>query len=470
MVGGEAAPFAKTGGLADVLGALPAALLAQGHEVAVVLPAYRSVPLDRARRVWDRMPVQADRHDWLFDVHEIVERGVKFYFADCPPLFDRAGLYGDSAAPYADNHLRFTAFCNAALGIARFLFRPNILHLHDWQAALCAPYLRTRFHLDPTFIGRKIVFTIHNMEYQGRFAPYQFRDFGLDPWLFSSPYLEMWGDVNLMKGAVVFADAVTTVSRRYAEEIQTPEFGFQLDGVLRTHAAKLTGILNGVDYSEWNPETDPLIAANYSASDLRGKRICKHDLLAEFGLPETNRKRPLIGIVSRLARQKGFSLVAEIASQMMDIEDVCLVMLGDGEAEFKTLFNKLVQGYPDRVGRFFGYSNQLAHKIEAGADLFLMPSLFEPCGLNQMYSLRYGTIPVVRSTGGLEDTVDGETGFKFWGYNPWDLLECIRVALREYRGDPAAWTARMQRAMAKDFSWNTSARRYSELYQRLLGG
>jgi starch synthase len=324
-----------------------------------------------------------------------------------------------------------------------------------------------RFQLDPTLMGLRTVLTIHNLAPQGRFAAYQFADLGLDSGLFTPSYLEFHGDINLLKGAIVFADAVTTVSRRYAEEIQTPEFGFGLEGLLRAHSSKLTGILNGVDYSVWNPETDSLIAANYSAADLTGKRKCKQDLLASFGLPTANMDRAVIGVVSRLAPQKGFDLVAAIAPELMHAEDVCLAVLGSGEAPYETMFRALAASFPDRVGLRLGYDNVLSHKIEAGADLFLMPSIFEPCGLNQMYSLRYGTIPVVRSTGGLEDTVDGETGFKFWGYSASDLLACLRAALREYREQPAAWTQRMTRAMGKDFSWNASARRYAELYDRL---
>jgi starch synthase len=468
MVASEATPFAKTGGLADVLGALPAALRSNAYDAAVVIPRYASVPLDNARRVWDRMQVQVGAHGWLYDIYAVEERGATFYLADCPSLFNRPGLYNEGGVDYPDNHLRFASFSRAALGVARVLFAPDILHLHDWQAALCAPYLRTRFQLDPTLMGLRIVFTVHNLEHQGKFAAYQFRDFGLDSWLFAPSYFEFFGDVNLMKGAIVFSDAVTTVSPRYAEEIQTPEFGFGLDGLLRTQSRKLTGILNGVDYADWNPETDPLIAANYSASDFTGKQECKSDLLSALSLPMENMQRPVIGIVSRLARQKGFDLVAEIAAELLNTEDVCLAVLGSGEPRYEAMFDGLASAFPARVGLQLGYNNVLAHRIEAGSDMFLMPSVFEPCGLNQMYSLRYGTIPIVRATGGLDDTVDGETGFKFWGYSAWDLLECIRVALREYRDEPAAWTARMRRGMAKDYSWTASARRYAELYDSLL--
>lgn len=467
MVASEATPFAKTGGLADVAGALPPALLAQGVEPAVVLPRYGSIPLDGLRRVWDRLHIQVGSHGWYADLYVADSRGVTYYLVDCPVLYDRPGLYNSQGRDYSDNHLRFAALSQAAIGVARFLFQPDLFHLHDWQSASCAIYLRTRYRLDPHFIGSKIVFTIHNLEHQGRFAPYQFTELGLDKPLFHPGCLEFHGDLNLMKGGIVFADAITTVSRRYADEIQTPEFGFGLDGLLRAHSAKLTGILNGVDAAEWNPETDPMIAANYSAGDLRGKALCKRDLLESAGLLPENMVRPLIGIVSRMARQKGFDLLGEVIWDVLYENDACLVVLGSGEERYETFFTELSRAFPDRVAVRLGYDNRLAHKIEAGADIFLMPSLFEPCGLNQMYSLRYGTIPVVRSTGGLEDSVTGETGFKFWGYSATDLLKCIRLAIEEF-GDRDAWTARMQRAMACDFSWDASAREYAALYARLL--
>jgi starch synthase len=467
MVASEATPFAKTGGLADVVGSLPAALRLHGHDVAVVLPRYGSIPLETARRVWDRLHVQVGRHSWVFDVYAVDRAGITFYLLDCPVLYDRTGLYSSEGKDYPDNHLRFAALSQGAVGVARCLFHPDIMHLHDWQSALCAVYLKTRYQLDPHFIDVKVVFTIHNLEYQGRFARYQFDELGLDTALFHPDYLEYLGDVNLMKGGIALADAVTTVSRRYADEIQTAEFGYGLNWFLRKHTGKLRGILNGVDYGIWNPETDPLIAARYSAQDLSGKADCKRDLLAEVGLPVENMDRPLLGIVSRMARQKGFDLLDEVVDDVLTGENACLVALGSGEARYEAFFRSLQDSYPDRVGLRLGYDDRLAHKIEAGADLFLMPSLFEPSGLNQMYSLRYGTIPIVRSTGGLEDSVTGDTGFKFWGYSPGDLRECIRIALGEFR-DREAWLSRMKRAMATDFSWNKAAREYSEMYRQLL--
>ncbi|MCC6586443.1 MAG: glycogen synthase [Bryobacterales bacterium] len=469
MVASEAAPFAKSGGLADVVGALPHALSALGHEVGVVVPRYASISLDEAQRVWQNQVIAVGPHRFSADIFAVNDRGVTVYFADIPPLFDRPGtLYGQ-----ADDHLRFGAFCHAALAVARFLFTPDVLHLHDWQASLCASYLRTRYDMDPVLRDLKVVFTIHNLEYNGRFGRNIWPELGLPDWLFQPNLLEYFGDVALMKGAIVFADAITTVSPRYAAEIQTPEFGFGLDGLLRANAHKLTGILNGVDYSQWSPETDQYIAAHYAANDLEGKRICKQDLLAQFDLPAENMDRPLLGIVTRFATQKGIDIIEQVAWPLLYNDDVAFAVLGSAvpktpDVRFEHFFEHLRSVFPDRVGIYIGFNNALAHKIEAGSDMFLMPSRFEPCGLNQMYSLRYGTVPLVRATGGLDDTVDSETGFKFWGYWPPDFLSCIRVALDEFRKRPADWKHRMAAGMKRDYSWDASARHYSDLYRSLI--
>lgn len=468
MVASEATPFAKSGGLADVAGALPQALTRLGHEVAVVLPRYRSIRLDNAQRVWHNIPIALGSHRYSADIFTTRHRDVTVYLVDIPALFDRAGgLYGHS-----DDHLRFAAFSHGALAAARFLFTPDIVHLHDWQASLCASYLKTLYQLDPVLRDLKIVFTIHNLEYNGRFGRSEWGDLQLPDHLFTPDRLEFLGDVALMKGGIVFADAITTVSPRYAEEIQTPEFGFGLDGLLRAHAHKLSGILNGVDYSEWSPETDPHIAAPYSAEDLSGKAVCKRDLLDQLQLPHTNLDRPLLGIVTRFAAQKGLDIIEQVAWNLMYDDDVALAVLGSAtpntpDMRFEYFFEHLRSVFPDRVGLYRGFHNGLAHKIEAGADIFLMPSRFEPCGLNQMYSLRYGTIPVVRSTGGLENTVDAATGFKFWGYWPPDFLTAVRLALEEYRHRPEDWRRRMVTAMQRDYSWTASARQYTDLYYSL---
>jgi starch synthase len=291
------------------------------------------------------------------------------------------------------------------------------------------------------------------------------RDISLPDRLFTPSGIEFWGKINLLKGGIVFADALTTVSRKYAEEIQTPEYGFGLEGLLRNRARDLTGILNGADYSRWDPQFDAFLAKPYSAEDVSGKLACKRQLLSEMGLPEAATDRPVLGIVSRFTSQKGFDLIADVAWQIFQ-DDVYLAALGNGEPEWEDLFRRLSESFPDRVSVFFGYNDPLAHRIEAGADIFLMPSRYEPCGLNQIYSLRYGTPPVVRATGGLDDTIDETTGFKFSDYNGAALLNAIRAACRAWE-DRAAWTAMMVRGMQKDFSWTASALEYSRLYNRL---
>jgi starch synthase len=327
-------------------------------------------------------------------------------------------------------------------------------------------YLRTTFATDPTFLGVKTLFTIHNLGYQGLFPKTVLPELALDPALFRPDGLEFFGSVSYVKGGIALADALNTVSPTYAKQIQTPEYGFGLDGALRARADALSGILNGVDYRDWNPETDPLIPARYSAEDLSGKRACKEALLAEFGLPHDAMERPLIGMVSRLTRQKGADLLTEAAGQLV-AEDVYLVALGNGDPEYEEFFEGMAAEFPGRVAVRIGFDNGLAHRIEAGADMFLMPSHYEPCGLNQIYSLKYGTVPVVRATGGLDDTIEAGTGFKFQEYTGAALLEALREAVRAYANGPA-WRDTMLRGMAKDFSWKISAAAYSALYRRLL--
>ena len=465
MVASEATPFAKTGGLADVLGALPAALQSHGERTAVVLPAYRqnqysSQPQIAYRSLW--VPIGPG---YLVDIYQTAERDVPFYFVDCPALFDRDGIYGAGGGDFADNHLRFAALSMAAVGVARYLFRPQIIHVHDWQAALAPVYLRQHFGQDPTFSSVKILFTIHNLGYQGIFGPEMLPQIGLDSRLFNPEQLEFHGRLNLLKGGIAFSDAVSTVSKGYAREIQTAEYGFGLDGFLRMHGP-IYGIVNGVDYVEWNPEHDPHIARNYSVDDLSGKRACKLALLEELGLAADNLKRPLIGIVTRFASQKGIDLIAETAPRLLH-EGVSLAVLGSGDPPYESMFRQLGQTYPERVAVRIGYDSALSHRIESGADMFLMPSRYEPCGLSQIYSLRYGTVPVVRATGGLDDTIDEDTGFKFRDYSGEALLGALGSALKAY-GNRELWVARMQRGMRKDFSWRAVAVEYQALYRQLL--
>lgn len=466
MVTSEAAPFAKTGGLADVLGALPAALAAQGHEVAVILPRYRCVSLAEAERVFDDLTIWMGKSSYRANLYRKMERGVPYFFVDLPEFYDRPAFYGDAAGDYPDNPVRFAMLCRSALTVVRHLFRPAIVHCHDWQAALTPIYARHFFTFDPTYYGLKFLTTIHNLGYQGIFPATALKDIGLDESLLKPSLLEFFGKINLLKGAMISSDAISTVSPTYAREIQTAELGFGLDGVLRERSGAVYGILNGCDYQQWNPETDSYLPARYSADDLEGKAACKHDLLAEFGLPREG-DAPLIGIISRFVSQKGFDLIEQIAPQLMK-ENIKLVALGTGEPQYEDLFRGLAAEHPAKAAVRIAYDNALAHRVEAGSDLFLMPSLYEPCGLNQIYSLRYGTVPVVRATGGLDDTIDESTGFKFQAYSGTALWDALRAALDAYR-DRQAWLERMRIGMRRDFSWDASAQEYSRLYSRLTG-
>jgi starch synthase len=462
MVSSEAAPWAKTGGLADVVGSLPSALHALGDEVAVVLPRYGSIDLKPARRVWEHLWIHLGPAAFELTIYQALA-DFPLYLVDCPPLYDRgrAGFYG-----HPDDHIRFAVFARAALEIARYLFRTDVFHCHDWQAGLLPAYLGTTFAGDPTFYGCRTLFTIHNLGYQGLFPKSAFAEAALDPALFTPDGLEFFGKVSYIKSGIAFADALNTVSPAYAREIQTHEMGFGLDGALRVRSAALTGILNGVDYDEWSPEMDTHIPARYGPEDLSGKEICKRQLIEEFGLPVAAMKRPLLGIVSRFTTQKGTDILAEVAADIV-AEDVYLVALGTGDREYEDFFRDMQQEHPGRIAVRIGFDNGLAHRIEAGSDMFLMPSRYEPCGLNQIYSLKYGTVPVVRATGGLVDTVDPDTGFKFEQYTGAALLEAVRAAVKAF-GDPAGWRRRMRAGMSRDFSWTASAAAYSALYQRLL--
>ena len=464
MVASEATPYAKTGGLADVVGSLPRALARLGHQVAVVLPRYGAIEVRDFRRIYDNLDIWFGPNRYRSFIYQTGDP-VTVYFVDCPELFYRPGLYGTAAGDYPDNHVRFAVFARAALEICRWIFRPDILHCHDWQAGLIPAYLHSTFANDPTFIATRTLFTIHNIGYQGIFPARVLPEIGLDRTVFHPAGIEYWGKISFLKAGLVYSDRLNTVSPTYAREIQTREYGLGMDGILRGRSAVLTGILNGVDYAEWNPETDPYIAANYSRADLTGKVLCKEDLALEFGLDRSAMDQPLIGIVSRFTSQKGADLIAEIAGRLA-LEDLRLVALGTGDAKFEKLFREMAAAHPELFAVRIGFDNALAHKIEAGADMFLMPSHYEPCGLNQIYSLKYGTVPIVRATGGLDDTIKEETGFKFSEYSGEALLKAIRAACAAFR-DKAGWQARMRLGMEQDFSWDASAAQYASLYQRL---
>jgi starch synthase len=469
FVASEGLPYSKTGGLADVIEGLPRALREMGHEVAVLLPRYRgnkaptvivsSVTLALGNRV--RFPALLEG--------KAVE-GVRYFFVDDPEFFDRAQLYGDRNGDYPDNAERFAEFSRAAIEFVKRVWLPDVIHCHDWQSALVPVLLRTQHANDPAVRSIPSVLTIHNLAYQGVFQREALEAIGLPPQLFTMDALEFYGRMNYLKGGLIYADYLTTVSRRYAKEIQTPEFGAGLEGVIRNRGDRLVGILNGVDYGVWSPEADPLIFQNYSIHNMGGKKACKKDVLAQFKMPEENLDRPLVGIISRFVDQKGFDLVVEIAEELAR-ENMSLIALGTGQAVYEKALKAFADKHPGKVAVKIGFDNALAHKIEAGSDMFLMPSRFEPCGLNQIYSLRYGTVPVVRATGGLDDTVQNYeesnnqgTGFKFEEYSGEQLLDAVRRALKTFR-DPKAWQVLQANGMLKDFSWKTSAAAYVTLYE-----
>ena len=466
----EAVPFAKTGGLADVLEGLPRALAAMGHDVAVVLPLYRGIGVRRTVIPSLTIPIGPRMHFPAIREGDPLH-GVRHFFVDAGEFFDRPAIYGEFGGAYGDNPERFTLLSRAVIEVAKQVWPPDVIHCHDWHTALVPVLLRGVYGYDPAFTHVPVVLTVHNMAYQGRYGHDILWRTGLPGHLFHPGALEFWGDVNFLKGGLLFSDYLTAVSRKYAEEIQTPEFGYGLDPVVRSRASRLVGILNGADYSTWNPENDRWIAANYSAADLSNKAVCKQDLLREMRLPPENNGRMLIGIVSRFVEQKGFDLIAHVAREFMD-ENVALVALGSGDSRYESFFRMLADARSDRVAVRIGFDNVLAHKIEAGADLFLMPSRYEPCGLSQMYSMRYGTIPLVRATGGLDDTVEpfepstGQgTGFKFWDATGPALLDTVRWALHCF-WDRNSWEKLMRTAMAQNFSWDLAAAKYVQVYER----
>jgi len=465
----EGLPFSKTGGLADVIEGLPKALAALGHEVAVALPRYRGTKSSTV--VMPSLTIPLGDHLRFPSIADgSILNGVRYFFIDDPGYFDRDGIYGNSAGDFPDNAERYSEFSRATIEIAKHIWPPDVIHCHDWQTALVPVLLRSSYSADPLVKDIPVVFTIHNLGYQGQFPATVLGSTGIPADVYHPAGLEFYGLVNFLKGGLVYSDYLTTVSKKYAEEIQTREFGYALDGVVRSRADRLVGILNGVDYTAWNPDKDKLIAARYSAKDLTGKQACKKDLLEIFGLSADNEFRPVAGIVSRFADQKGFDLIAAIASELMQ-EDLVLTVLGTGERRYEELFEALANEFPGRVGVRIAYDNELAHKIEAGADMFLMPSRYEPCGLNQIYSLKYGTVPIVRATGGLDDTVESfdvehgtGTGFKFVPYSGAAMLDSVRQALHHFT-DERIWKRIQLNGMSKDFSWKRPASEYAKLYK-----
>ena len=469
LAASEVVPYAKTGGLADVAGALPKALTRLGQRVSVVMPRYNlEAVLGRGERMPGELEVPFDFGARRSAVYVDHSGPAPVYFIDAPEYFFRGKLYGEP-----DDAERFAYFSRAVLELVRALGEQfDIIHLNDWMTGLIPLYLKTAYAGDKSFARTRTLFTIHNMAFQGQFSPELLPKFGLPGWVYSNDSgLEFYGAASSLKAGLLFSDGLSTVSPRYAQEIQTPEFAYGFDGLLRARRHDLVGILNGVDYDEWNPANDPFIAARYAIDDVSGKRECKRDLLKSFGLPE-DLDRPLIGSISRLSDQKGFDIVLDAALPMLD-RGAFFILLGSGADFFEKRFQALRNARPSQVGVFLGFSNELAHKIEAGADMFLMPSRFEPCGLNQMYSLKYGTAPIVRAAGGLDDTIENfdriwktGNGFKFYDYNSARLLEKVYEALMVY-ADRDLWRALMLNGMSADHSWESSAQHYIEVYDGL---
>jgi starch synthase len=472
MIGSEVVPFSKTGGLADVLGALPPALGRLGWDVTVALPRYRGVT---AGTLVERVPVSVGgytREVGLFDAP--MNDGAHALLVECADLYDRDSLYESGGEEYPDNARRFAILVRAALEhVARRGERPSVVHAHDWQAGLAPVYLNTLFASHPVLGGVPSVFTIHNIAYQGLFETDWLPRLDLGWTELEVDRMEFWGRISFLKGAINAATLITTVSRRYAEEIQTEQFGSGLDGVLRRRRDRLVGILNGIDTAVWDPNSDRLLPAPYNVDRLDAKTTAKRALLARYGLPadEGAVARPLVGMVSRMVDQKGFDLIAQVADELPRL-DVTFVVLGTGDSRYQDMWTSLAARHPSRVAAYIGFEESLAHLIEGGADIFLMPSRYEPCGLNQMYSLRYGTVPVVRAVGGLADTVEDyapgkphSTGFVFQEYTGRALLEALRRALGLFH-DRSAWRGLQMAGMRRDNSWDHSAGEYVRIYER----
>lgn len=480
----EVVPFAKVGGLADVAGALPKALQQRGLQMRVAMPLYGFIPREKfgLQKVSELDPISVpmgeDEEKAILWRSYLPDSQVEIYFLENQHFFGRSGVYSDpkTGEGYADNAHRFAFFDRAVLEWARRDgWRPDLIHGNDFHCGLIPPYLRMNFAQDPGLKGVKTVYSIHNLAYQGRFPMEAFSKLGLPQQLIHPmEALEYCGELNYMKAGLIFADVINTVSERYAREIQeSAEFGVGMEGVLRSRSNDLYGILNGVDYTQWNPEDDPLVPHHYGPGDLSGKGKNKTALRKAFGLSEAGEEQPLIGMISRLADQKGFDLILRAAKKILAL-DLQLVILGTGQEEYHRKLRVLQKKHPRKMGLALTFDDRLAHQIEAGADMFLMPSRYEPCGLNQMYSLRYGTIPIVRATGGLADTIrdadqnpQSGNGFVFEKYQADQMLAAIRRAVRAFE-DRSRWQELVDRAMAADFSWARSAQKYHQLYRRAL--
>jgi starch synthase len=476
FVASECEPFIKTGGLADVLGALPRVLHSMGHDVRIVIPRYSRID-GAAHRLLPLMPEIKVRYGPHTFVGSVLRcdfphtRKMPVYFIDEPHFFGRDGIYGAGRTDYNDNDQRFAFFAMATLWMLKGLdWQPDIIHLNDWQSGLVAPLLRHHPEIlaDPFYADIRTVFSIHNLAYQGAMDKFVIPSIGL-PWsVYTQDGMEFYNKASFLKGGLVYSDRLVTVSPTYAREIQTPEHGAGMDGVLTARAAVLTGILNGIDSREWDPARDPHIAAPFDAANRAGKERCK-EILQEIGGLNKSPRSPLAGMIGRLTEQKGCDLLIDSLRDILACG--CQVfVLGSGEERYETALQSLAREFPRRLAVRVGYDAVLAHQIIAGSDLFLMPSRFEPCGLTQMYAMRYGTVPVARATGGLCDTVAphgahaSPTGFLFADYTPSALTEAVRTAVAVYTAGGAPWTTLQDNGMTRDFSWQRSAAEYESLY------
>lgn len=463
----EVYPFSKTGGLADVSGSLPLALKELGVDISIITPLYKCVKENFELNETDitfQIPISKETE--LAEISYLEYKKVPVYFVKNDKYYMRDGIYTEGDRDYPDNAARFIFFSKV---ITEFAIKNSfdIVHLNDWQSALSAVFLKKIYNWKG-----KIVLTIHNLGYQGIFWAYDMELTNLSWDYFNPKLLEFWGNINFLKGGIYTSDAITTVSPKYSEEILTEEFGFGLNGVLRDVKDRLYGILNGIDYNEWSPENDKYIAENYNIKNVtKAKKICKSDLLKSYGLNE-NTKIPVFGIISRLVEQKGWDIIISALEQLLE-KNLILIILGSGESNYEEKLKMLKQKHPEKMGIFIGYDNVLAHKIEAGSDFFLMPSKYEPCGLNQMISMKYGTIPIVNPVGGLYDTVidideskDG-TGIRMKNYSVYGLLSAIDRAINLF-SDPLKLFQIRKKIMKLDFSWASSAKKYLELYGSLL--
>ncbi len=481
MAASEVVPFAKSGGLADVTGALPKALRALGHDIRIVMPRYYIV--DREKYTLKLMDgglgvPMGDMGEVWAGVYEgqLPGTDIPVYFIDHEGFFGRGGLYEENGYSYLDNDIRFIFFSRAVMQLAKKLrFHPDVIHANDWHTAAIPMMLNINYPYDSDFAYTGSLLTIHNLQHQGRFykGAMDLLDIGWDH--FNADEVEEYDGINLLKGGIVHADAISTVSRKYAQEIRTSEFGWGMENLINMYSFKLHGILNGVDYDEWSPAIDPFITQTFDLDSMEGKSVCKKALQHTFGLPERD-DVPVIGLVGRLVEQKGVELILHAIHPLMHME-IQIVLLGAGEKWAEHFFSDIAGHYPDKFRCYIGYRNDLAHQIEAGSDLFLMPSLFEPCGLNQIYSLRYGTLPIVRATGGLDDTIENYhndskhgTGFKFYDATPNALINTVGWAVHTWYNDQDGFKQMQHNAMESRFDWYHAAKEYEALYYQIRAG